>query len=182
MTDDFNATLYLSTDQISTNRNQLNIANEVGGWSDGRRSTYFNVNMRTLLGELYDKYDYFLLNITSFFTQNSGSVAATNFYMEMGGLQWVKSNYDQATQANSYWAFLPTIAAGSGTLGVVLQIYDNKSVSYLFRKSGSGESVITFRYRNNRTGLIPTSAEIPILPVFKILFKIQPVPKLHRDE
>lgn len=174
MTDDYNATLYLSTDQISTNRSTLDIANQVGSWSNGRTNISFNVKIKVLLGDLYDKYDNFLLNLTHMFIQNNATITGgRSLILLMGGLQWVNSSYDQVDKTNGYWISLPPILAGSGQFAVASAIYDNQSAYYLFRKS-SAEETITFRYIDVRTNATPS--DITQFPAFQLIFKIQPVP------
>lgn len=179
MSDDINATLYLSTDQISTSRGTENISNEVGSWTEWRRGTItFNVKLRVLLGDfLYDNHDYFLLNLTQLFTQNNAAIPnGRGLILLMGGLQWVKSSYDQSKQTNGYWIPLPPIAVSSGGLAIANTIYDNKSACYLFRKS-SAEETITFRFVDTRTYEIPLITDVAQMPTFKAIFKIQPFGK-----
>lgn len=173
MNDDITATLYLGTDQISTSRTTTNVQNEIGGWSDGRQQFWFNVKMRSLLGDAYEKYDKFLISLVQIYLVNSATLTiARPLILQMGGLNWVNSSYDQATLSNTYWVPLPLQLIGSGASAVVSGIYDNQSACYVFRK-GDPEVPIYFRYIELRENAPPTG--VTLLPNAQLLFKIQPI-------
>lgn len=170
---DITATLYLGTDQISTSRTTQNVSNEIGGWSEGRKEFWFNVNFRTLLGDIYDKYDSFIISYVSSFYKNT-DVLTNNprLILQMGGLNWIHSSYNQASQSNFYWTSLPTLTASSGVNATGSYIVDVNSACYVFKK-GSAVQPMYFRYIDERTNEVPSG--IVTFPIIHMIFKIQPL-------
>ncbi len=172
MNEDIIATLYLSTDQIHNVRTDANISNTIGGWSNGRASFWFHVKLRTLLGDSFDKYDYFMLSYVSNWLTNSVSLTnARPIQVQVGGLNWVNSSYDQTTQSNNYWITLPGQQQGSGANATSGVIYDPQSQFYMFRKQDA-DVTLYFRYFDMRTNTPIT--DVSLLPNAQLLFKIQP--------
>jgi hypothetical protein len=172
MSEDITATLYLSTDQIHQTRTDTNVSNTIGGWSDGRATFWFHLKLRTLLGEAFDKYDYFMLSYVSNWLNNSVSlVEARPILLQVGGLNWVHSSYEQSTLANNYWITLPGQQMGAGANSTTGVIYDPQSQFYMFRKQDA-DITLYFRYIDMRTNA-PYSG-ISLLPSAQLLFKIQP--------
>jgi hypothetical protein len=172
-TDDITATLVLSTDQIHQTRTDTSVDNTIGGWANGRQTFYFNVNMRNVLGELYDKYDKFVISLVSVFIQNSATLnGARPLLIQMGGLNWINSSYNQAQQSNGYWTDLCCLLIGTGGSATGGSLYDKLSVSYVFRK-GDPNVRIEFRYFQLNTNTFPTN--VTLLPNANFIFKINPV-------
>lgn len=173
MNDDIIATMHLATDQISTSRTTTDVSNPIGGWSNGRKEFWFNVKLRNLLGDAYDKYDTFLISLVHEWIVNSATLnVGRGLQLQMGGLQWINSSYDQALQANNYWATLPTALIGAGASATGNAIYDNQSACYVFKKS-SAQETIYFRYLDVKTNATP--ANVTLLPNAQLIFKIQPI-------
>lgn len=172
MNDDITATLYLGTDQIATTRTTTNVQNEIGGWTDGRQQFWFNVKLRDLLGDAYQKYDKFLISLVQIWLVNSATINARQLIIQMGGLNWINSSYEQSTQANNYWISLPPILQGTGAGSGTGTIYDNQSACYVFRK-GDPELSIYFRYIDLRTNAPLTG--VTLMPNAQLIFKIQPI-------
>ena len=65
--------------------------------------TWFNINLRNLLGDLYNQYDYFNLSLISISSSlasanaNAGSAEDRLVYVKLGGLPFVGQNYIQRT-------------------------------------------------------------------------------------
>lgn len=172
-TDDITSTLVLGTDQIHQTRTDISVDNAIGGWSNGRREFYFNVNMRNVLGELYDKYDKFVISMVSIFLNNSQNLGTGRpFLIQMGGLNWVNSSYNQATQSNGYWMDLCSIPIGAGATTGATILYDNLMMCYVFRK-GDANVRIDFRYFDLRSNGFFT--DISLFPNASFIFKIHPV-------
>jgi len=172
-TDDITATLVLSTDQIWQTRTDISVDNDIGGWSNGRREFYFNVNMRNVLSETYDKYDKFVISVVSVFLNNSQSLGVTRpFLIQMGGLNWINSSYNQASQSNGYWTDLCSIPIGAGATTGAVGLWDNLMMSYVFRK-GDANMRVDFRYFELRINGFLT--DISLYPNASFIFKIQPI-------
>lgn len=173
---DIPASLFLSTTQIETDASIANVANTVGSWTNNRQSFSFNVKLRQLLGNAYETYDTFVISLVNYSVYNP--VSTTNpLFMEvqMGGLSWVNSSYDQSTFANSFWAPLCVVNQPAAALSLSVAPFDILSNTLVFRK-GDPDLSIQFRVLNatTRTLMVPTSG---YLPTFNFSFKIQPVKK-----
>ena len=72
--------------------------------------TWKNINLKNLLGTMYDDYDYFTLSLSNFSTcalDNISSVPDTkNIYVRMSGLPWVNSSYDSKTNVNNQYSIV----------------------------------------------------------------------------
>jgi hypothetical protein len=98
-----------SVDTQATYYNQT-VSNEKGKIFDNRTGyTWYNVNMKNLLGDWYNKYDKFnicLVSVTQSYqaaqTTNNVLQLSTNYVVsvKMSGLQWL-SSYDQASKNNT---------------------------------------------------------------------------------
>ena len=95
------ATLVLKTSDLtagsSTNIGIMNTNKTDMTWS--------NINLRLLLGDMYDKYDYFNLYLKDISTAAVGSTAGAslddrNLLIRLGGLPFVNQTYSQSRNAN----------------------------------------------------------------------------------
>jgi len=167
--------LFLSTSQINTDASIANVSNDVGSWSNNRQTFSFNVKLRQLLGNSYEKYDAFVISLINYSVYNP--VLGTALFMEvqMGGLPWVNSSYDQSTQANSYWASLYVVNQPATAAATTTSSYDILSNTLVFNK---GDPVVKLEFRvlnaNTRALAVATTG---YLPTFNFYFKIQPIKK-----
>ena len=85
----------------------INANINVGGFNNDM--TFQNINLKSLLGAMYNKYKRFKLILTAFATAPA-SVNSTNgivnIYME--GLNWYQSSYDTSVNANRTRALVGT--------------------------------------------------------------------------
>lgn len=101
------ALLYLNTNEIDTNASTTTVNNEVGGWENNRQVFWFNANFRTLLGDLYEKYDTFNLSFIQCFSRvGDATGSATNVNLYVSGLDFVNSGYDAVSQSNKNYAVI----------------------------------------------------------------------------
>lgn len=166
--------LFLATSQISTPASTANVGNVVGGWTTGRQTFYFNVNMRQLLGDLWDTHDTFALRLNSISAFPEASMTnAINARINIGGLNWRNSSYRQETKSNNYYAPLCFIQLNATTL--VEKIFPSDTMPLVFTK-GDAEPRIEFEVRNGLTNAlaVPTAN---YLPTFFMSFDIFPVEK-----
>ena len=168
------ASLFLSTSFISTTASTTTVANEVGGWNNARQTFYFNVKMRQLLGDLWDKYDFFVLSLTalnSFPEASMTNAVMANF--NIGGLNWRNSGYNQAKRANTYYAPLTSMHLTPAAHAEL--IYPKDACSLTFAK-GDADVRLEFEVRNAITNAlaVPTAN---YLPTFTLLFEVMPVQK-----
>ena len=72
--------------------------------------TWENINFRTVLGDMYDKYDIFNLTVTYIATSKLSVVFAdadnTNVIMNISGLPFIKQTYNQSRFCNGTSAVL----------------------------------------------------------------------------
>jgi hypothetical protein len=72
---------------------------------NGTQLTWNNINLRTLLGDLYDKYDRFNLSLNTIATSISQAIGATAddrcTYITLSGLPWTNNTYRQSSGFNT---------------------------------------------------------------------------------
>lgn len=100
------ASLILRHSDISTTTTTQTIDNAVGGWSNYKQTTYWYVNLKTLLNEDWDKYDKFCIRLNQVNFANAGAYPTgtstdINWVSYMSGLNWVNSSYNVATNTNT---------------------------------------------------------------------------------
>ena len=150
------------------------VSNLIGYWDNGRQTFGFYAKMRNALGNMYDKYDKFVVSVVSVFMINSAANAATApLRLDMGGLNWVNSSYEQITQANNNWIPVVHTLHGSGASGLSQFQFDILSNTFVFRK-GDPDVRIDFRFMDIFTNQLATVSS-GLLPNVSIILKIQPV-------
>ena len=73
--------------------------------------TWTNINLRTLLGDMFDKYDRFLLLLQNISNASPTATPGTAvddraFLINMSGLSFINSNYVQKFQSNTGSVFI----------------------------------------------------------------------------
>ena len=78
------------------------------GYTDANRTTmtWNNINLRTLLGDMYDQYDYFNLCLNTIATGQAGAIDNVdknnlNLYLRISGLPWSNQTYNVKNGSNS---------------------------------------------------------------------------------
>ena len=109
-----NIVLTLKTSDINLSDTQADYYNtqvvtSKGSITNSKKTfTWYNVNLKNLLGEWYNQYDAFNIclvcisqsYIAAIFAQNGGVIRDNVLMVKMSGLQWL-SSYDQATGTNT---------------------------------------------------------------------------------
>lgn len=98
-------TLILKHSDISTTLTSATASSSNGSWSNGKQKTSWNVNLKVLLGNLWNKYDTFLIRLNQV-SYSSADFPATNnidqqVVVTMSGLPFFNSTYNQATGLNN---------------------------------------------------------------------------------
>jgi hypothetical protein len=118
----------------------INGSNSVGT-SDARftNMTWSNINLRTLLGNMYDKYDRFALVPISFQTIQGGNFGAGNddrcISINIAGLPFTNNNYNASTKTNQNSAiiyvtrFIANNSSNSILHGTVLNFTKNQDIA-----------------------------------------------------
>jgi hypothetical protein len=81
--------------------------------------TWNNINLRTLLGDMYDKYDSFNLSLKSITSGTSIAASGTTaddktILINLTGLPFINQTYNQATETNSSSIILSPYIMSSG--------------------------------------------------------------------
>lgn len=141
--------LLLRHADIDKTNNLQTVNNSVGGWSNYRQITYWNVNIKQLLGQEYEQYETFgiRLNQWSYTAVAYPSVSQydTNQIVYMSGLNWLNSSYSQASGTNTTKAPLILAVIPSNSNGV-LTYHPNTSIN-LFKKSTDVVQIQIEHYR-----------------------------------
>ena len=102
--------------------------------------TWFNINLRALLGDLYNQYDYFNLLLISISSSvitaaaNQGSADDRLVYVKISGLPFINQSYSQPT-GNNITSSILTIYSIPATAVTGNQLYNNVSNVMTFGKS-----------------------------------------------
>ena len=106
MTSQEKATLVLKTSDLTYNSSSnIGTAN-----STGTVCTWNNINLRVLLGNLYDKYERFNLCLNTFTANSSGVLEAdSGTYITLAGLPFVNNSYVVKSNSISQEAFLGSV-------------------------------------------------------------------------
>jgi hypothetical protein len=133
MTDFAVSTLYLKTSDLSNTGTETGLASE-----KNTVLTWNNINLRTLLGNMYEEYDTFNLSLTSVSSSKTPAALGANFgnsdinnllltlYIE--GLPFLNNTYDVSHRGNT----------GRAVLGVVTYPATNATINVrVFNQSGT---------------------------------------------
>jgi hypothetical protein len=74
------------------------IDNRVGGWTNTKQITYYNIDLKQLLGSDWDKYETFKITLKGISNQFSTEQLNAIF---ISGLNFINSSYNPVTQNNS---------------------------------------------------------------------------------
>ena len=163
------ARLTLSHLNFYTAQNGIAVSNAYG-FCDAFKTntTWTNIDMRDVLGTMYDEYDEFNLVLTNMmnFPHVNWSNALANFgdtpndeinYMEITGLDFLNQGYDQKTKTNVSKGVINCIYNPTNTTAVptLFNFSDNPMT---FRKSGSSSSTnINITFKKVTDGGVPIS-------------------------
>ena len=110
------------------------------GFTNAVRSqmTWNNINLRTLLGPLYDKYDTFNLCLNSIACGNpaldlgvlygDNDVDNLHHLVNISGLPFINSTYSQTTNRNTTSAVLGVFTYPTTTTAVGYRVYNNNGI------------------------------------------------------
>ena len=135
--------------------------------ANGTQLTWNNINLRVLLGELYEKYDRFNLCLNTIATSNAdviGSGDANNrcTYITISGLPWTNNTYNQKSNTNINETVIATCVFVSG-VQTTNYYYGNNTATF-----GKNQDVcsITITLKKILDDALPTTAN----PFPKIMF------------
>lgn len=127
--------------------------------------TYYNIDLRTILGDMYDKYDKFNLVLKGFSTSYSNGIISKDLddrgtVLRLTGLPFINQTYNAKTGRNqsvTLFQRLPTVNANSFSL----ESYGYDMVT--FGKSQE-KCNLTVEYYNSRTDKLATPGYDIIVP------------------
>ena len=129
--------------------------------------TWTNINLRTLLGDIFDKYDRYLLLLQNITQALAGAISTVDdkaILINMSGLSFVNSTYIQKLQSNSGalivcpFIFIPST--------IQSQLYNNLPVSTFIKQNDIVN--ISINYTRIKDDVAPTTT----LPHMCFIFNI----------
>ena len=125
--------LVLKHADISTTTTTQTVNNNIGGWDRYKQTVYWNVNIKTLLGDDYYKYEKFGIRLNQWsYTSAAYPTSATldiNHLVMMSGLNWVNSSFSQLNGTNTNKAPL-VMALISASTNAVINYQPNTSINF----------------------------------------------------
>jgi len=153
------------------------LSNSIGAISAGRLSyTWYSLDMKEILGDLYDKFDYFLLRLTCVqLDQGIGAYGTTtndrliNFHTS--GPQWINSTYNVVNKRSRAEAVIGAMTfPGNPTINTT---YFNDNFTTTFQKTPTMDFTINLNTLNN--GTPATNTATTLYPLANYYFQIIPV-------
>ena len=122
MTDIRKASLVLKTTDLISASNTLNdtvYISQYGSFNNKLSSfTWYNINLRTLLGDMYDMFDEFNLCLNTISTAQCSKIDGIadnkNVYIKMAGLPWINQTYNVKNISNGSVTNIATFNFSSG--------------------------------------------------------------------
>jgi len=113
---DRNAGLVLKTSDFTTRSDYiygLPYTNQLGSMNaKGSSITWNNINLRTLLGDMYDQFDIFNICLNTISTAQANTIDpnadSRNVNVKIGGLPWINQTYNVKTGVNGMTTTLAT--------------------------------------------------------------------------
>ena len=172
------STFILRTSDLPTFANG---ANDKGSTNNGSHSsfTWNNVDFKAILGDMYDKYDYFNIALISSASTGSGATYSTGdnrmgiIYMK--GLRWQNCNYDLLAKNKTDYACIGVINFSNLTATVGTQVVYN-NLSYVTISKPDNMRNLTIYYSRIVDGASNTTLT-GTLPAIVFIFKIVPCKK-----
>lgn len=173
------ANLVLSHSQISL-AGVINLdetaSSSVGSWSRDKAITTWQINMKNLCGELWDKYKIFGLRLNShsyeILANWADSADDMSVSFNMTGLNWLNCNYDVTTQHNTpiYNFYHSFIGTGGGTY----YLSPSQSVGFFSKGKDNIELTIILRTQIDKNTYV-TPTNVSTIPAQNFKFEIFPV-------
>ena len=139
--------------------------------------TFNNINLRTVLGDMYDKYDTFNLSLNSIYSSpcnsllGDGSGNDLSLYIKLSGLPFINQTYDP----------IPNCNTDSTTIACVNFVRSSPLTQLFYNSSsntfGKNQELVnlTFTYYRIKDSLIPNGAVV--YPMMYYVFDIIGIPR-----
>ena len=162
MTSQEKALLVLKTSDLTFDQtNSVGSAN-----ATGTKCTWNNINLRVLMGDMYDKFDRFNLNLNTIATNISLAIGADAdhrcCYITIDGLPWVNNSYNQKTNTNTSSIVIASCVFVSQ--GQTTQYYYGNNTTTFIKNQDIANITITIRK------IIDDALPTTVNPFPKIIF------------
>ena len=158
------ATLILRTSDISATPSTIGVSN-----ANKSQLNWININLRTLLGDLYDKYDTFNLRLTGV-NGNAltyGTAAIDRLHVvNISGLPWINCTYNTSTKMNTDTCQIASFAGGNNTS---FNVNFESSAIATFTKCQNTDITITLLKMDGTTPSMSANTLIPRMQFFFII-------------
>ena len=133
--------------------------------------TWTNINLRTLLGDMFDKYDRYMLLLQNISTCVAGTIGTADddkcCIINMSGLSFLNSTYSQKLQSNSgYLAVVPFTFKSAES---ILYNYQNFAVSTFIKQNDIVNISINYTKIKTDTAVATTTAFPHVNFIFNIV-------------
>jgi hypothetical protein len=167
MTNIRKASLVLKTTDLTTNvTNTLNgtiFSSQYGSFNNKLSSfTWNNINLRTLLGDMYDMFDEFNLCLNTISTAQCSAIDTIsdnkNVYIKLGGLPWMNQTYNVKTLNNGNFTNIATF--NFTTADASTQYYYSNNIATFGKSQDSCNLTIEYSRIVDDTVPLPTGPTI----------------------
>lgn len=177
-TEFYKANLVLRVSAISTDPDPANypLINENGNIQAGRIGyTWFSLDMRSILGDLYDKFQFFNLKLCSIqYDEGIGTYASTtldyNIYFQMSGPAFYTSTYNVATRRKTSEATIGLATIVRAIPGSIT--YDDAFLTTFEKQPTLNFTINLLKGFNDSQVLTPAGT---LFPLMNFYFNIIPV-------
>lgn len=149
------------------------VSNAVGGWSNYKTTSWFNLNMEALLGDSFNKCDLYMLRLNQIaYTASSYQTTASDTMqiISLSGLNWVNSSYNVASANNTSKAIIAMAQILNNNIGTVN--FNQNTCCIFFRKP---EKNVTLQIDLTRLVDNATIVVSNALPQYGFSFDIVPI-------
>ena len=133
--------------------------------------TWTNINLRALLGDMFDKYDRFMLLLQSISTGVAGTIGTADddkcCVINMSGLSFLNSTYSQKLQSNSGSVVVSPFTFVSSTFSI--GIFQNLAVSSFIKQNDIVNISINYTKIKTDTAVATTTAFAHVNFIFNIV-------------
>ena len=136
----------------------------------GTTFTWNNINLRVLLGDLYDKYDRFNLNLntiaTSIATAYTGTADDRCTYLTIAGLPWINNSYNVSSNCNTNATVIASVFIASNAQ--TTQYFYGNNTSTFIKNQDVCNITISFLKISDNTKPTPSGAFPKMIFIFDI--------------
>jgi len=176
-------TLVLKHGDISPNQGDLTATADCGSWENGKQKTSFNINLKRLLGTMYEEHDgLFILRLNQISYGYGANwpvgEADKSMTVYLGGLNFVNSTYDVRTGNNTNKCPIALLNVLNNSAGVVS--FSPNTCLCNFKKS-TDNVVLTFELLRTVDNL-PVQSAAARIPSMAFTFDIYPVKPKYKTK